>query len=308
MTTTSNPQSLRTRDVGRAAYFSIGVTLFMLKFLIDWSVAHLIFDRKWSPAEYVAPGASIALLFTEAHARTFYTTMLIVALPFIAVGVWLTAMRLRSVGITPGWRVLFFVPGINFAMFALLSVLPRRQKIPLAALASTSIPPVPHSGAAPPLDYALGIESPDTWLDRMMPAKAPQAWAVAVVVPAIIGLAATYLSVQLFHEHGWGGFVGLPFAIGFIAALLYAPRSARGTEGCISAACVAVTIYGGIMLLFALEGIGCMVMAAPFAQPIAIIGAMIGSSLRARPTRLADTRRVMWVMLLFLPMFIGAEK
>ena len=122
MTTTSNPQSLRTRDVGCAAYFSIGVTLFMLKFLIDWSVAHLIFDRKWSPAEYVAPGASIALLFTEPHARTFYTTMLIVALPFIAVGVWLTAMRLRSVGITPGWTVLFpAVQGLLVQRGSLLS-------------------------------------------------------------------------------------------------------------------------------------------------------------------------------------------
>jgi hypothetical protein len=81
---TSKAQSLQSPDIGRAPYFMIGATLFALKLTIDWSIAHLVFDRKWSPVEYISPGATIALLFAEPRERTFYLTMLLIALPFIA--------------------------------------------------------------------------------------------------------------------------------------------------------------------------------------------------------------------------------
>lgn len=200
----------RANSVGRAVYFLAGAILFGLKFGIDWSVAHLAFGRPWSPAEYVAPGASLGFLLTSPDERIFYLTMLLIALPFIACGICLTAMRLRSAGLRTGWTILFFVPGVNLGLFALLSVLPERGDVKVA-VAEPVAPPSPQSGAATPLAYAdkTAIPAP-AWLDRIMPVNPSAAKAVAVFGPVPIALAATFASIQFLNEYGWGVFVGVP--------------------------------------------------------------------------------------------------
>jgi hypothetical protein len=244
-----------------------------------------------------------------------------VLIPFFTTcGVWLTAMRLRSVGIPAGWTLLFFIPGINFGLFAILIALPPRREIPLAALAppgaAAAPPPLPspHSGSAPPLSYSS--VPPPSWLDRALPATPGAAKAIAVIVPVPIALAATFVSVHFFREYGWGIFVGVPFAIGLMSAVLYGGGGAlssrpRGFGSYIGAGCLSLTVYGLALLLFAFEGAGCLIMAAPLAYPVTIIGSAIGASLRIRrggPTHVDDARRIVGVMLLFLPLFIGAEK
>jgi hypothetical protein len=229
--------------VGRVTYLLAGAILFGLKFGIDWTVAHLVFHRPWFPADYVAPGASLGFLLTAPNERIFYLTMLVIALPFIACGIWLTAMRLRSAG-----------------------------------------------------------------LDRVLPVNPGAAKAVAVLVPVPIALAATFASIRFLNEYGWGVFVGVPFAIGLMAAVLYAARSPRGVADCIGVGCLSLTVYGAALLLIAFEGAGCLIMTAPIAYPIAMIGAAVGASLGSRPTRLRDAGHVVGAMLLFLPTLIGAEK
>lgn len=71
---------------------------------------------------------------------------------------------------------------------------------------------------------------------------------------------------------------------------------------------LSLTVYGVALLVIAFEGAGCLIMAAPIAYPIAMIGAAVGASLSSRPSRLRDAGHVIGAMLLFLPMLIGAEK
>jgi uncharacterized membrane protein YhaH (DUF805 family) len=295
--------------IDRGPYFLVGVTLLLGKFAIDWSVSRFVFERSWSPAEYLAPGASLAMLFSGSEPRGFYLTMLLIALPFIFVGVSLTAMRLRSVGLSAGWTLLFFVPGINFALFALLIGMPARREIPLAVTEGPLPAPAPHSGAAPALNYGLDAGKREPWLDSIVPVNADAAKALAVFLPALAALVATFVSIQCFRSYGWGVFVGVPFAIGLMAAVLYAARTPRGTAGCVGVACLSLTVYGIALLLIAFEGAGCLIMAAPLAYPVAMVGAVVGASIAgARRTGLQDARRVVWLMLLFLPLFVGAER
>lgn len=294
--------------VGRVTYLLTGAILFGVKFAIDWSVAHLIFHRSWSPADYVVPGASMGFLLTSPNERLFYLTMLLIALPFIAAGIWLMAMRLRSAGLRTGWTILFFVPGVNFGLFALLVVLPPRKDAKISD-AEPVVPPSPQSGVAAPLDYAEKSTIPaPTFLERMMPVNPEAAKAVAVFAPVPIALAATFASIQFLDQYGWGVFVGVPFAIGLMSSVLYAARSPRGVSGCIGVACLSLTVYGLALLLIAFEGAGCLIMAAPIAYPIAMIGAAVGASLGSRPDRLRDVGHVVGAMLLFLPVLIGSEK
>jgi uncharacterized membrane protein YhaH (DUF805 family) len=296
--------------IDRGAYFGVGAVLLAVKFLTDWSVSRLAFRRPWSPAEYFAPGSSLALLFHGPDERAFYLTMLLIALPFIFAGVSLTAMRLRSVGLSAGWTLLFFAPGVNLALFVVLIFTPGRREIPLASVAAGNpAPPLPDDDTAPVLSYGRDPVQREPWLDRVLPVNPAAARSLAIFLPAAIALAATYISIQCFTNYGWGVFVGVPFAIGLMSSVLYAARTPRGLRGCIGIACLSLTVYGLTLLLIAFEGAGCLIMAAPLAYPVTMLGAAVGASMAGmRQTGLADARRVVVMMLLFLPIFTGAER
>ena len=302
----SNILSLRSGTIGRAPYFVAGVCLLAIKFGVDRIISR-VFERPWSPAEYIVPGASLGMLIANPQDRLFYTTLAIGAVPFIAMGVWLTVLRLRSIGVSPAWSILFFAPVINFALFAILTALPERIRKG-NVVSDASIPPASKVPQAIPLSYSQIPARPFASLDRLLPANPTAMKAVAVLVPAFVGLAVTVLSVQFLSTYGWGVFVGVPFCIGLMAAILFAVRGAPSLSSCIGIGCASLTVYGVLLILCAFEGAVCILMAAPLAYPVAILGALVGSALAARPDRVGDARQVMSATLLFLPMFIGAEK
>ena len=301
-----NILSLRSGTIGRAPYFVAGVCLLAIKFGVDRIISR-VFERPWSPAEYIVPGASLGMLIANPQDRLFYTTLAIGAVPFIAMGVWLTVLRLRSIGVSPAWSILFFAPVINFALFAILTALPERIRKG-NVVSGGSIPPASEVPHAIPLSYSQIPARPFASLDRLLPANPPALKAVAVLVPAFIGLAVTVLSVQFLSTYGWGVFVGVPFCIGLMAAILFAVRGAPSLSSCIGIGCASLTVYGVLLILCAFEGAVCILMAAPLAYPVAILGALVGASLTGRPDRAGDARQVMSATLLFLPIFVGAEK
>src|SRR5689334_10307517 len=112
--------------IGRGPYFATGLILFVIKHNLDRIVAAMA-GYKWSPVSYwvfMTPDGITAL--SPANAM-FYVVLLIVAIPFIWVGVVLTLRRLRDAQL-PLWLVmLFFVPFLNLVFFVILSVIPTRQ-------------------------------------------------------------------------------------------------------------------------------------------------------------------------------------
>src|SRR5437899_6131042 len=109
--------------IGRARYALIGAGAFAVKFVVDRFVAVEVFHRGWLPWNYVvfpwrpnvignAP-AKPWLQTAGSNDAQFVAAMLLIALPFIWLGVTLTVQRLRDAG-QPLWLVvLFFVAGGN---------------------------------------------------------------------------------------------------------------------------------------------------------------------------------------------------
>jgi uncharacterized membrane protein YhaH (DUF805 family) len=100
--------------IGRRRYLITGLVLFALKHNIDRLLA-TIFDYPWGPFNYLvffSPyGNSIYGLRTPD--ASFYALLLLVALPFIWIGVVLTLRRLRDAALPLSLVVLFFIPLIN---------------------------------------------------------------------------------------------------------------------------------------------------------------------------------------------------
>jgi hypothetical protein len=172
-----------------------------------------------------------------------------VALPFIALGVWLTVRRLLDARL-PMWLVaLFFVPFANLIFFLALAVIPSRAPDP-APVTGYRVPPPSgptqkSAGAAVVMGGAAG----------------------AVVAMGMMGI-----SVGLLGEYGASLFLGAPTLSAFVATLvftrLYRPNAALS----LIAAFSALTISFAIMLAFALEGIVCLLMASP----LAALGGLVG--------------------------------
>lgn len=267
--------------MGRGPYALIGCSLFAVKHNLDRFVATFLFGRPWDVFSYLRgpkEGAESA-----SHAAAFYATLLVLAMPFIWTGIALTLRRLRDTGWPAGLVLLFFVPFLNLAFFLLLSLVPSR--------AATS----PRLARTPAVA-------------RFIPENAPGSAAVAVLLTAILAAPLVAAGVTVFREYGAGLFVGLPFALGFAAALLYGYHQPRTWLGCFLVASLATLLLAVLLVAFAVEGVICLLMAAPIMFALATLGATLGYFLQRRglPPEAATTAAL--GALLAVPFLMGAER
>lgn len=234
--------------VGRGLYALIGIFGVAIKHNLDRAIATIAFHRPWDLFNYWVPIRDVAHVTALEHGqRVFLATMVAVSLPFIWVGVVLTLQRLRSARL-PAWLVaLFFAPFVNLVFFLVLCVFPER--------AATEPPHVrtPH------------------WL-QALPQSATGSAAISLLITVPLGLGLGTLGATVLRNYGWGLFVAVPFTMGFVAAWLYGLREPRGMAGCIGVACLSVALLAGALLGLLIEGLVCLIMAAPIAFPLAAFG------------------------------------
>src|SRR5258706_182796 len=218
---------------------------FAAKFFIDWVVVTRIFHRPWNLLNYWRPFGEIsgvhALTFEN---RLFAGLMLFIAVPFIWLGLAMTVKRLRDAG-EPTWvAALFFAPVANLLFFLVLILKPSAKE----ARREEGVPwPGPR------------------FLDSWVPETRAGSVLVSIAVTAVIGLGFTLLGTQVVATYGWGLFVGLPFCLGLFAVLMHSYREPRSYSECVLMAVLPVFLLGAILLLVAVEGVICILMAAPIA-------------------------------------------
>jgi hypothetical protein len=78
------------------------------------------------------------------------------------------------------------------------------------------------------------------------------------------------------QEYGSGLFVGTPFMMGFFSALIYSLPEKRSFGACALSALISVLLVATAMLVLAFEGVFCLLMAAPIAIILAVVGAFFG--------------------------------
>ena len=89
-------------------------------------------------------------------------------------------------------------------------------------------------------------------------------------------LAGVATSTLVFGSYGYGVFLVSPFLMGAVTAF-FANRNKEMTRGETSRLVAATSFLGGLALIStALEGIGCIIMAAPLGIAVAMVGGMFG--------------------------------
>jgi uncharacterized membrane protein YhaH (DUF805 family) len=265
----------------------VGVLAFALKFLLDWLVVTRIFHRSWSPLSYWRPfGAVASITSLSLENRIFAGTMLLIALPFLWLGLAMTVKRLRDAG-RPTWLAgLFFLPLANIIFFLILTG-------------------IPNAGCA---HREEGTPWPaPRFLDRVIPLSPAGSALLSIAITAALGLAFTLLGTTVVATYGWGLFVGLPFCLGLLAVLTYSYRGPRDYGTCIAVALLPVGMLGGLLFLIAIEGVICILMAAPLALFLAFLGGSLGYVIQLAHWGRRNVVGILSMVVLLTPGFYGIE-
>ena len=248
------------RPIGPATYFLSGLALFGVKYALDYGVAYSFVW--WSPLHYVMPSL-LRVTLGPPDDQVFFGTMLLVAIPFLAIGLALTlpAGRRGVAGLALG-------PVLRAVRQPL--VLRRPWPDPRGRRQSWRAPSVPHGRR--PRDLARARAIPGSVPgegdarefrggDLPAPGDGPGAHGPRHVRPA---------------HYGWSLFFGIPFGLGVASSVILGVRRPAGVGACLGVGQLALLTYGGLLLLVAIEGFICIVMAWPLAAVATFFGSPWG--------------------------------
>jgi uncharacterized membrane protein YhaH (DUF805 family) len=273
--------------VGRGTYAAVGLIGVLLKHNLDRLIAGSFLGYEKSFFNYWAPlGKAARLDHLSSTEAKFLATLLLLSIPFLWVGVAMTVQRLRDAG-QPVWLVaLFFIPVINVLFFLALCALPPQER------------PVEAEGAPWPGPHGL---------DGIIPASPLGSAVLSIFLTSVLGLVFLALGTLVIGAYGWGLFVALPFCLGMFSVLLYSYHSPRDWRSCLNVALLPVGILGVALVLVAMEGIICVLMAAPFALGLAALGGMLGYTIQAHHWRPKQTPAMLSIVLFIIPASFGIE-
>lgn len=193
---------------------------------------------------------------------------------------WLTplgnAMSIYS--LPPIWGAAIFAYCLLVAwLLALMSFRLARRTNRGFILAVLSVVPVLQLGAIL-LNAALPAREAD---DETQQSRATSA--KNVTMGLIAGIAVIVLAVLIsavtFGAYGWGLFVMTPFIVGITCGYLVNEQSDLGVSATMKLVIAAAGLGSLALVVLALEGIVCIILAAPLAIPVVMLGGVIGRGL-----------------------------
>lgn len=228
--------------VPRAAYLLTGVGLMALKYGVEAAVIAATTRQTLTPWAFVSPLYDTRLRLLESAPAWVGPAFYMWTLPFLWVALSMSVRRAAQAGAGPWLGLLVLVPLLNYVAMSVLALLPGRE----VSVGETVSPPARYPAA---LDVLAVLFGPTYTL-------------------LMVGT-----TIYVLNEYGAVLFFLTPVLIGAIAAYLSAIGRPGDAWHAVGIALASLTAAGLTLLLLALEGAICLVMAAP----LALAGGMVGA-------------------------------
>lgn len=263
--------------LGRRAYAEVGCLLMALKYMVEAAVIWLVTDRFYHPLDFLNPLLAARSTYFDPPAPPWLGWALVVwSLPFLCIATTMSVRRAIDAGIGPWPGLWMFVPGINFLIMILLCIAPHRPRPP--------------------------FRGPEQTAQALHPIRS---MLLGMALGATFGLAMLALGVYGLGDYSAGLFMGTPLVVAAIAAYVDNRPTPRSVGRSLLVAQGALLLCGGFLILFALEGLVCLVMLYPLAGGMGIVGGLVGHAIaRIAPGRPGSVV----VPLVMLPLLMGAER
>jgi hypothetical protein len=175
---------------------------------------------------------------------------------------------------------------LKWFLFVALAIVPQRKECGMETSAMATTPPK---------------------LRRWLPKTPFGSAALSVGLSTLLALGAAALGAQVLQQYGWGLFVGVPFCMGFLAAVLHGAQQRRTVGQSILVGVLSIALTAAALMALAFEGVICLIMAAPLAGVLALLGALVGHVVQA--SRWRNTPPQLYcVPLLAVPLMLGTDK
>lgn len=262
--------------VSRTAYLLSGIGLMVVKYGVEACVLWITTAGFLTPWDFLSPLNETRLDLLAVAPDWVGPAFYVWTLPFLWIALSMSVRRAANAGMPPWMGLLVLVPGLNYLAMLLLA--------------------------------CLGTETARPGTSGGRPTRHP---AMLDLIAVFFGPAYTLLmvgtTVYLLNDYGAVLFFLTPVLIGATSAYL-AELGRPGEAGhALGIAAASVAAAGMTLLLLALEGIICLVMAAP----LAAAGGMLGAGIGILIARLAGgspwPQQDSIVGVILLPLFAVAE-
>ncbi len=218
----------------------------MVKYTFDSGAYLAATGDFWNPIAYLNP--TFAMRFQGEGPLPPWLLIFFVlwALPFLWIGVAMSTRRARDAGLSPWLGLSFLIPGLNY----------------LAILFLATFKGGPARAPRP---------APDEFTNRFA------MFGIGVVILLCTGMIG--LLTQGIEYYGVGLFFGIPFLLGAVTAYLFNIARQPSLASTLTMVTTVLIIGFLALLLFALEGMVCLVMVLPIMLGAALPGAIFGRSL-----------------------------
>ena len=234
----------------RSVYIRLGLSLAALKIGVETAIVFATTGQLWQPWLHAWPG----LVELNTLPTSIAITFLIWSIPFLWIGINFSARRASDAGLSVWWTLIFLVPALNYGLIAVLSFWPSATRARRGAETAAEAPAQPSGTATDPT------------LPNLLP---------ALVAGVAVGLPLILLSLRV-ENLGAGLFLGAPFAVGVAAGVVLNQTRLETVKRTISAAVAALSLIGLLLIVIALEGFVCLLMALPLGLVLAAVGALFG--------------------------------
>jgi hypothetical protein len=130
---------------------------------------------------------------------------------------------------------------------------------------------------------------------------------LAVLISVICGFCTCYLAIYGLRTYGLALFVLLPLLIGFITTTVYGINGELSFLKSFCASFFAAIILSSLLIIVAIEGLICLIMASPLALGMIAIGCGLANALLKATKSPTLPRNISVFLILFLPFLLSFE-
>ena len=142
---------------------------------------------------------------------------------------------------------------------------------------------------------------PSPRLVRWIPRSEFGAAILSIFVVSLVGFLFVSLGTEVLGNYGYSLFVGIPFALGFVSALIYCLPEDRTQGSAMLVSTLSIAASGGVLLLVRVEGVLCLLMAAPLAIPLSILGGLVAHTIVATIRAARSHHHTLAAVLVIMP-------
>jgi uncharacterized membrane protein YhaH (DUF805 family) len=279
--------------VSRQEYVLSGVGLMLFKYVVEAAVVFTVAGLFYSPFDFANPLISVRQQYARVMSPVVAIFWICWSLAFLWIAVSMSMRRAIDAGKSPWHGFWMLVPLVNYVAMIVLACLPSRpqpkkpnppqpvEPLPGGPLQAIELPQPEHDEAALVLATIGGVAA-----------------GACYAIVLIVGM------TTIFRDYGLTLFFGTPFVTGLATGYLLNRRVDHTGLMTASLATAAVILTGAGLLLFAVEGAICLVMAAPLMLPIGAAGGVFGKFIADLG---GNQDRAVFGVVMLLPLVGGIE-